>query len=29
VVDLLIGYAYASAAVAGVWWVWRRLRLPE
>jgi len=28
VVDLLIGYAYASAAVAGVWWFWRRRHLP-
>ena len=29
VVDLFIGYAYAAAALAGVWWFWRRRQLPE
>jgi membrane-associated phospholipid phosphatase len=29
VIDLLLGYAYASAALAGVWWFWRRRGLPE
>jgi hypothetical protein len=29
VVDLLIGYAYAAAALFGVRWLWRRLDLPE
>jgi len=29
VVDLLIGFAYATAALYGVWWLWRRLGLPE
>jgi membrane-associated phospholipid phosphatase len=28
VVDLVIGYLYASAALVGVWWLWRRWRLP-
>jgi membrane-associated phospholipid phosphatase len=28
VVDLVIGYVFASAAFFGVWFVWRRLRLP-
>ncbi|TMM07192.1 MAG: phosphatase PAP2 family protein [Actinobacteria bacterium] len=28
VVDLMIGYLYAIAALAGVWWLWRRWRLP-
>ena len=29
VVDLFIGYVYAAAALAGVWWFWRRRQLPE
>jgi membrane-associated phospholipid phosphatase len=29
VVDLLIGYVYAAAALFGVWWFWRRRRLPD
>ncbi len=29
VVDLLIGFAYATAAFLGVQWCWRRLGLPE
>jgi membrane-associated phospholipid phosphatase len=29
VVDLLIGFAYATATLYGVWWLWRRLGLPE
>jgi hypothetical protein len=29
VIDLLLGYLYASAALAGVWWFWRRRGLPE
>jgi len=29
VVDLLIGFLYATAALFGVWWLWRRLELPE
>ncbi len=29
VVDLLIGFAYAAAALAGVLWLWRRLGWPE
>jgi membrane-associated phospholipid phosphatase len=29
VVDLLIGFAYATAALFGVRWAWRRLGLPE
>ena len=28
VVDALIGYAFAAAAFFGVWYLWRRLRLP-
>jgi membrane-associated phospholipid phosphatase len=28
VIDLVLGYVYAAAAVAGVWLVWRRWRLP-
>ena len=28
VVDLVIGYCYAAAAFFGVWYAWRRLRLP-
>jgi membrane-associated phospholipid phosphatase len=28
VVDLVIGYSYAAAAYFGVWYLWRRLRLP-
>jgi membrane-associated phospholipid phosphatase len=29
VVDLLLGYLYATVALAGVWWFWRRRRLPQ
>jgi membrane-associated phospholipid phosphatase len=29
VIDLLLGYVYAGAALAGVWWFWRRRGLPE
>jgi membrane-associated phospholipid phosphatase len=29
VVDLLIGYVYATAALFAVLWLWRRLELPE
>jgi membrane-associated phospholipid phosphatase len=29
VIDLLIGYGYAAAALGGVWWFWRRRRFPE
>lgn len=29
VIDLFIGYVYAGAALGGVWWLWRRRRLPE
>jgi membrane-associated phospholipid phosphatase len=29
VVDLLIGAVYAAAVLFGVWWLWRRLELPE
>jgi membrane-associated phospholipid phosphatase len=28
-VDLFAGYAYAAAALAGVWWFWRRRRFPD
>jgi membrane-associated phospholipid phosphatase len=28
VVDLLAGYAFATAAFVSTWWLWRRLRLP-
>jgi membrane-associated phospholipid phosphatase len=29
VVDLLLGYVFATAALVGVWWVWRRRGLPD
>jgi len=29
VIDLLIGYVFAAAALGGVWWLWRRRGLPE
>jgi membrane-associated phospholipid phosphatase len=29
VVDLLFGYVFATVALFGVWWLWRRLGLPE
>jgi membrane-associated phospholipid phosphatase len=29
VIDLLLGYVYATAALVGVWWFWRRRGLPE
>ncbi len=29
VIDLLLGYAYAGVALGGIWWLWRRRRLPE
>jgi membrane-associated phospholipid phosphatase len=29
VIDLALGYAYAGSALAGIWWLWRRRRLPE
>ena len=28
VIDLVLGYAYAAAAFAGICWLWRRWRLP-
>jgi hypothetical protein len=29
VIDLVLGYAYAGAALGGIWWLWRRWRLPD
>ena len=29
VVDLMLGYVYAGAALGGVGWLWRRRGLPE